>query len=479
MSSKRKRTKANEEDDNRELESIWQLPRTAPDWTPFLVISGTPNDALSALSIFAIGKALTALGIRKPKGVTRMKSGDLLIEVRNAAESTALKQCKCFAGLAVQVLPHRSLNTSKGVVKSFELKGATEKEIVDNIKDVIAARQIEILRDGKKVKTNTWILTFNSPKPPERIAVEYLMLSVRPFVPSPMRCYKCHRFGHTKLRCRGKALCPTCGQEGHTENCNADPWCRNCQKGGHKVTSKECPKWKQEKAILEHKARYGGTFAQARAEVFRGQPSADRGQTQSYREAAIKGFKIPDQQTPVSAPKTQNVTRTSDKSRKQISKPRVPKNTDYNFNLKLDIPLSNAFESLSQLSDTTTGSAESSALPTPSPLPSLTPPLPSATSSLPLSPLMSLTPTPSLTPPSGQQMPANPSQESLHTPLPSDGEEAMDDSAPPRHTSGPSGSDKKKQEKKPQETKKPKNPVKSEIHPVRNKEKQTTHKPKK
>ncbi|GFO12508.1 nucleic-acid-binding protein from mobile element jockey [Plakobranchus ocellatus] len=46
-----------------------------------------------------------------------------------------------------------------------------------------------------KFHTDTVVLIFNSLKPPSRIRTGYLTLDVRPYVPLPMRYYKCHGYG--------------------------------------------------------------------------------------------------------------------------------------------------------------------------------------------------------------------------------------------------------------------------------------------
>ena len=342
---------------------------TSLGWSPYLVVSpkNKEND-LTTLSIFAISKALSTIGITKPKGVTRTRSGELMIETKNSAESMQLLNCKQFGTIPVTVSPHNSLNSSKGVVKSFELKHATDEEMKENIKGVTDARRIVIQRDGKTIATNTIVLTFDTPKPPTKIDVEYLQIEVRPYIPNPMRCFKCHRFGHTKNNCRGKELCPNCGQEGHTENCSAESWCRNCRKGGHKSISKECPKWKEEKAILEHKATYGGTFAQARAALFPRKSAENNTLTKSFAVAVTQGPTVPDPKVKGSKPPFKPTPKV--KPAKNSSQP--------TFNLKLDIPTFNKFEGLS----TEEGEAVPPAPPTSSP--------PTSTPTPSLAPLMSI-----------------------------------------------------------------------------------------
>ncbi|XP_035824785.1 uncharacterized protein LOC118477432 [Aplysia californica] len=282
---KRKKGLSGEDADN---VSIWDIPkRTSLGWSPFLVIS--PKDEkqdtnLTTLSVFKIHKSLKHFGIYKPKYIKNLGSTDLLIQVSSSIESGKLLACTSFGGIPVCVQPHRSLNTSKGVIKSRELYGCTEEEMVQEVDGIVHARRIKIRRDGKEICTNTWILTFNTPTPPTKLDIAYLELEVRPYIPKPMRCFNCQRFGHTQLRCRRGAACPRYGKEGHSgETCSADPWCPNCRQGGHSASSTECPRSCQEKAILTHRAQYGGTFAQARATLYP-KGSTPKNTTKTYSE---------------------------------------------------------------------------------------------------------------------------------------------------------------------------------------------------
>ncbi|GFS13036.1 nucleic-acid-binding protein from mobile element jockey [Elysia marginata] len=83
-----------------------------------------------------------------------------------------------------------------------------------------------------------------------------------------MRCYKCHKFGHGREKCRRQdPICGKCGKVGHAaDSCKNDPHCVNCR-GDHAASDRICPKYAEEQAILRYRAYNGGTFQQARAAV--------------------------------------------------------------------------------------------------------------------------------------------------------------------------------------------------------------------
>ena len=289
-------------------ESIWEIPeKKIKSRPPFLVINPTrEGDTLNKMSVFAISKALKVASAGRPKTVKKLRSGQILVQVNGPKESENLQKVKIFGGTPVVVEPHKSLNRSKGVIKSRDLDGCTEKEMVEELEGVLEAQRVKIRRADKEILTNTWILTFDSVAPPPRLQIEYLNLQVRPYIPNPMRCFGCHRYGHTKTNCRRNAVCPCCGKEGHPEeDCNAaEPRCLNCQ-GKHKANSKDCPKWHQEKAILSYRATHGGTFETARAAVF---PQGQQKVRATYSEVAAKRVepKIPPSSAPAIKEKTKD-----------------------------------------------------------------------------------------------------------------------------------------------------------------------------
>ncbi|GFN94476.1 Gag-like protein [Plakobranchus ocellatus] len=148
-----------------------------------------------------------------------------MVELESNDQAKKLGAIATFLDIPVTVSPHKSLNSSKGVIRSRDLRCCSEEEMVEELSGVTHARRIKVRRGEDKIQTDTVVLIFDSSKPPSRIRAGYLTLDVRLYVPLPMRCYKCQRYGHGKDRCKKPAaVCVRCGKGGHVErDCSADP----------------------------------------------------------------------------------------------------------------------------------------------------------------------------------------------------------------------------------------------------------------
>ena len=81
--------------------------------------------------------------------------------------------------------------------------------------------------------------------------IGYLFFRVKQYVPRPLRCFKCNRYGHVASHCRGKLRCSICGGKHKYSDCSAAaPKCPNCG-GGHSAIDKVCPRYKRETEILK------------------------------------------------------------------------------------------------------------------------------------------------------------------------------------------------------------------------------------
>ena len=83
-----------------------------------------------------------------------------------------------MCNIPIKVSAHTSLNSSKGVIRSRDLEGVSEDEMLDNLSSqgVSAVKRINEL-----VPTNTFILTFSKPLLPDSIKAGYLKIPIVPF----------------------------------------------------------------------------------------------------------------------------------------------------------------------------------------------------------------------------------------------------------------------------------------------------------
>ena len=199
----------------------------------------------------------------------RLRSGDLLVEVTRRTQAENLLKLTHFASVPVTVSPHRSLNTSKGVIRSSELAAMDTEELTAELKrlQVIKIDRIMVNRNNERKPSNALILTFCTPNLPASLKVAYLNIKVEPYIPSPLRCYGCQRYGHSKITCKRVPVCFKCGSLEHDHtNCSSPPQCVSC-KGEHPSNFYKCPVWLKEKEICRIKTLEKLSYPEAKTRV--------------------------------------------------------------------------------------------------------------------------------------------------------------------------------------------------------------------
>ncbi|GBM76580.1 hypothetical protein AVEN_254407-1 [Araneus ventricosus] len=243
------------------------------------------KETFHGVSPFLVEKAISG-SIGEVKSTKKLRSGDLLVEVGSFKQAKEIVKLKSLSTIPIQVCPRPTLNSSKGVISCVELLNVPVEEITEKLQSqgVSHVRRITIRRDGQLLNTKHLILTFSSAKLPEHIKAGYIRLSVRLYIPNPLRCFQCQRFGHSKSSCRGTLTCARCAEVGHdSTTCTAKEKCINC-KGDHTSFSRDCFAWKQEKEIISTKIKHQISYAEARKIVKSKSPAAGN----SYASAVKK-----------------------------------------------------------------------------------------------------------------------------------------------------------------------------------------------
>ncbi|GBN78254.1 hypothetical protein AVEN_58290-1 [Araneus ventricosus] len=239
----------------------------ATNFNTFFLIKriSTCNETFHSVSPFLVERAITG-SIGDVKSTKKLRSGDLQVEVQSRKQSEQIVKLKTFSNILVTVSPHATLNSSKGVITCGELLNVPTEEILKELQGqgVSHVRRISIRRDGQLLNTKHLILTFDSAKLPENIKAGYMRLSVRTYIPNPLRCFKCQRFGHSKTSCRGTLTCARCAEVGHeSTDCTRTEKCVNC-KGEHTSFSRNCIAWTREKEIITTKIKKQISYPEAR-----------------------------------------------------------------------------------------------------------------------------------------------------------------------------------------------------------------------
>ena len=207
----------------------------------------------------------------------KLKNQTLLVETSRKTQTENLLKMKTFFNLPVSVSEHHTLNSSKGIIRDRALKGETEENIKEYLKDqgVIAVKRFTIKKGNNTIETNTLLLTFNRITVPKSLRIFYRFIPVDIYIPNPLRCFNCQKFNHHENNCPEDlgSVCENCGTGNYdhlTSKCKNQTKCVNCGLN-HPSRSNECEVWKKEKEIMKIKVTQNITFIEAR-NLFEKQP---------------------------------------------------------------------------------------------------------------------------------------------------------------------------------------------------------------
>ena len=253
---------------NKKLEVLPGILNKAPAYAKYLTLSLEDFDSCD---IFKVHRSIVDWIGREPK-ISPLGKGKLLVEVGNYIESERLKNLKEIDGKKVECVPHNSYNQSRGVIYAKKLMGYEEIKLQEEFKEqgVINVKRIMKKENGVLCPQPLLILTFNLLKLPETISAGWLKFKIRPYIPSPRRCFHCQMYGHVNTSCRKKVngepqKCINCGEDFHGE-CHETPRCLNCG-GNHAASDKKCPVYLFEKEVITLKTIERISFIEAKERV--------------------------------------------------------------------------------------------------------------------------------------------------------------------------------------------------------------------
>ena len=266
-SSTLKRLRPDSDDDEHEASTIFT---SQENFARYLIIeSKNKEKPVTSLSPFVIEKQIESM-IGTAKSVKKLKNGTLLIETTRKTQAENLKKQTSFFGVPVEVTEHQSLNSSKGIIRNPILRAETEENILEYLKPqgVTHVKRFTIRKNNERINTNTLLLTFNSVATPKTLKIFYQIIQVELYVPNPLRCFNCQKFGHHKNNCPADlgSVCEKCGTGNHdhlASQCKKPAKCVNCGEN-HMSRSSDCDVWKKEKEVMKIKVTQRLTYPEAR-----------------------------------------------------------------------------------------------------------------------------------------------------------------------------------------------------------------------
>ena len=153
----------------------------------------------------------------------------------------------------------------RGVILNVDLDIA-EEEIVEET-CALTAKRIMRMEAGVPVPTTTVALTFAT-EPPKDIRMGFMRYRVCHYIPTPIRCGRCQRFGHPTSVCHSKQpRCVRCGEAHSFDDCpkkeeGQQARCANCG-GNHSAAYRGCRRYQEVREALKIVGRERVSYADA------------------------------------------------------------------------------------------------------------------------------------------------------------------------------------------------------------------------
>lgn len=221
---------------------------------------------------FLLRKSVEAhLGAKVENAYPEARGISYVLKVRNKRHVDKLLELNQLSnGFGIKISKHPILNYSKCVISCAESTNYSDEDLKENLKDqgVTGVRRIMKRSGDTRINTPTIILTLEGTVIPQHIDFGWIRCKTRPFYPSPMLCYACFEFGHTRLRCQHPApICGNCsGQHEVLKDvpCTLKPFCKRCRSNDHQLSSRKCPTYMKEEQIQHIRVDSGISYPAAK-----------------------------------------------------------------------------------------------------------------------------------------------------------------------------------------------------------------------
>lgn len=198
-----------------------------------------------------------------------LRNGSLLIICKDGVQQGKAVRMNKINGKKVQCSLMTDRKLVRGVITGIPVN-VTADDVKGNVTNakVSEVRRLKASRNGIKSDSLSVLITFDEERLPEKIFIGYMCYDVRPYVPPPLRCFKCQRFGHVASVCKGKQTCGRCGGNHEYGKCAEGTKLKCCNCGGeHSSAYRGCEVSKRAAEVQRVKATQGISYAEAAKKV--------------------------------------------------------------------------------------------------------------------------------------------------------------------------------------------------------------------
>ncbi|KAG7157175.1 RNA-directed DNA polymerase from mobile element jockey-like 4, partial [Homarus americanus] len=185
--------------------------------------------------------------------------GDLKLSPQDHNTAKILSEVTNLNGKTIKVIP---LDPKEKTTRMVLLRYPLELPVEVVIKHSKVTKAERCVTSWDKAQTRQVLVDIKGTVPEEVDLGNWGTYKLRPFVPEPLRCYKCQKFGHHQSRCHKNVRCGICSQSHMTEMCIqkhkgetiTTAKCPNCGKKHH-AWSTSCPERRERMKVAMAKVQ--------------------------------------------------------------------------------------------------------------------------------------------------------------------------------------------------------------------------------
>ena len=237
---------------------------------PYVVILESLDQNIGNLHPIVIGKKFKEHGIKNVLRIKKKGKNRVAVDFITVNEANTILESKILKELNVKAYIPISLVTCKGIARGIHTSVDT-KEFVDEAESLIKIIEARRIKKRSKnaegleelVDTEDMVVTFRGTTLPKYIKIHLFETKIQLYIPQPMQCKNCLRYGHSGNQCRGRKRCSRCGEEHEHDACTNEISCVFC-KTNHVATSKTCDEFIRQKNIKRLMAENNISYFEAR-----------------------------------------------------------------------------------------------------------------------------------------------------------------------------------------------------------------------